>query len=71
MNDFTKTELKKIKLGLLELSYVPPRLLPKIQSMIDNYNAPKQCEHLKILKGAYPRSNPPKKCETCGVLYYE
>ena len=27
------------------------------------------CKHDEIVTEAYPRSNPPKKCEICGVLY--
>lgn len=68
MNDFTKEELKKILWHVTTKASIEPgnELVPKIQKMIDGY-----CKHDEIVTGAYPRSNPPKKCETCGVLYYE
>lgn len=28
-----------------------------------------RCKHAEIVTGAYSRSDPPKKCEICGVLY--
>jgi hypothetical protein len=41
-------------------------LIKKLQPMIENY-----CNHKNIETGAYSRSNPPKKCDACGVLCYE
>lgn len=72
MNDFTKQDL----IHLHDLCHgcihddhpVEDWMLSlrvKIKSMIKNY-----CEHKNIVTGAYPRSNPPKKCDSCGVLYY-
>lgn len=74
MNDFTKEELADLKDYInyaVSHSYGPTadkvdKIYNKIQSMIDNY-----CEHENIVTGAYPRSNPPKKCEACGVLHYD
>ncbi len=71
MNDFTKEELERILEGVSwwldgDTAIYSESLINKIQSMIDNY-----CEHKNIATGGYPRSNPPKKCESCGVLYYE
>lgn len=67
MNDFTKEELQDIYDAVMDteipiLGYLPS----KIQSLIDDY-----CEHKNIVTGKYPRSNPPIKCDSCGVLYYE
>lgn len=71
---YTKEELNDI-LACCELYYELAQRLPdeeeesvirKVQSLIDNY-----CEHKNIVTGAYPRSNPPIKCDSCGVLYYE
>jgi len=66
MNNFTKDELEEIIMWTCHLVGCNPTLLNKIQSMIDNY-----CNHTKIETGAYSRSFPPKKCDACGVLYYE
>lgn len=72
MNDFTKKELEYLyeaaetEVKYFDDSHIGHSLLLKIQTMIDNY-----CEHENIVTGAYPRSNPPKKCEACGVLHYD
>lgn len=67
MNDFTKEELKEIY-GCLQESGWDNELLEKVESLIDRYS---ECQHQKIVTGAYPRSNPPKKCKSCGAMYYE
>ena len=69
MNDFTKEQLEEILDGLDDYWRLQPEnsiIMDKIQSLIDNY-----CDHKKIETGAYSRSHPPKKCDACGVLYYE
>lgn len=45
MNDFTKEELNILKAAMGEILFFPetPRLMNKIQSMIDNY-----CEHASL-----------------------
>lgn len=69
MNEFTKEELVSLKFHV-DSSFAQDDdtegLMIKIQSMIDNY-AP--CNHSEIVIGAYSRSNPPNKCDICGVLY--
>ncbi len=65
MNDFTKEELQLIH-DYVKGNIKTYAIADKIQSMIDNY-----CKHEHIVTGAYPRSNPPKKCESCGALYYD
>lgn len=74
MNDFTKEELQMLSHGILlsitedtQERYAP--LYNKIESMIENYIEPPKCLHKEIITGAYSRSNPPKKCDVCGVLY--
>lgn len=77
MNDFTKEELRQIHEILVDVcrQWKEPdstyELRDKIQSMIDNYIDKPPCLHKKIVTGAYSRSNPPMKCESCGALYYE
>lgn len=74
MNDFTKEELESLISTIkslrvyTEINNWDEDLEIKIQSMIDNYRDP-NCNHKEIVTGAYPRSNPPEKCEICGVLY--
>lgn len=70
MNEFALDELQKIY-NFIEYhkvnSYDDSRfstILKKLLHIIDNY-----CEHKEIVTGAYPRSNPPAKCDVCGVLY--
>ncbi len=77
MNDFTKEELNILMAAItiwvkeiaLEGSTTSPNLKSKIQFMIDYYKDSDICQHKEIITGAYPRSDPPKKCEICGVLY--
>lgn len=66
MNEFTRDELEEILYCVHFTHGDADGLADKIQSKIDNY-----CDHKNIVTGAYPRSNPPKKCEVCEVLYYE
>jgi hypothetical protein len=71
MNDFTKEDLEymeRIFIGLVKNNEdtLNINIVKKLQAMIDNY-----CNHKNIVTGAYPSSNPPKKCDACGVLYYE
>jgi hypothetical protein len=75
MNDFTIEELHLIDEALHYAKDSPcwsfdrkltEPLEAKIQSMIENYS---ECNHKEIVTGAYPRSNPPKKCDICRVLY--
>ena len=78
VNEFTKEELLIIlswgidrveAVGKSEFDWEgSASVYSKINSMIDNYC---ECQHKNIVTGAYPRSNPPKKCDNCGVLYYE
>ena len=72
MNDFTKEELEYLYGAIYERpNSVTPEMdevRHKIQSLIDRYS---ECQHQKIVTGAYPRSNPPKKCKSCGAMYYE
>lgn len=63
MNDFTKEELKKIKLGLYALYQQDGlvdtvNLISRLQSMIDNY-----CEH----EWDYDQHHKRGKCLKCGV----
>lgn len=78
MNDFTKDELENI-MSWAEVytefgcSWTYPAhkpLIEKIQSMLDNHTDSK-CNHKEIVEGAYPRGNPPKRCDICEELYYE
>lgn len=69
MNDFTKEELEYI-MHLCHIcnsyhSSPSQNFKNKIQSMIDDYS---ECNHKEIITGAYPRSNPPKKCDACRAL---
>lgn len=70
MNDFTREELIELAHCIDVACYSDTvdrvDIGVKIQYMIDNY-----CDHKNIVTGAYPRSKPPKKCDACGVLYYE
>lgn len=69
MNDLTKEELRKLLHGLGLINNIPCMVLEnKLQSIIDDYPT---CIHKEVVTGAYPRSNPPKKCDVCGVRYYE
>jgi hypothetical protein len=64
MNDFTKEELKILKAALGEIMFFEqtPRLLTKLQSMIDNY-----CDHsLKEVKTPFFDSI---RCEKCKVVF--
>jgi hypothetical protein len=73
VNDFTKEELELIgycfenisQRKFMENKGIQPLYL-RIRSMIDNY-----CKHENIVTGKYPRSNPPVKCDSCGILHYE
>ena len=65
MNDFTKEELLEIY-GLLAHHYwdpekcFNPKLLPKLESMIDNY-----CEHLETMNiGGWVA-----RCVKCGMKF--
>ncbi len=71
MNDFTKEELKILKAAMGEILFFPetPRLIDKIQSMLDNY-----CEHEyenDFGKDSRPRfeKNKNPKCKKCEKFY--
>jgi hypothetical protein len=78
MNDFTKEELIWMRdnfRGFMQLGAIGlpnlPIIVNKLNTMINNYCDTPKCEHIEIVTGAYPRSNPPIKCDLCGALYRE
>lgn len=77
MNNFTKEELNTLfHWGIDRVETIGTecfeeeggyKLYDKLRIMIEDYS---KCNH-KIIVTAYPRSNPPMKCDKCGVLYRE
>lgn len=70
MSEFSKEELVQILHGLCHANIDDWEVGKKIQTMIKNFDILSKSNHKKIVTGAYPRSNPPKKCKICGGLFY-
>ena len=73
MNDFTKEELQEmlgatITLSIFYKQELMDSLRIKLQSLIDNYDEPKECEHASdgMIYASYPPMN---KCKKCGEFY--
>jgi len=75
MSEFTEKELRNI-LCFFEQhkqddydDYQYRSITNKLKAMIDNYSVLNKCRHKEIIRGPYPRTNPPKKCDVCGEMY--